>query len=194
MVVSLLVNKIKHLVLFFVSVFRRALCCFRRRRRVSVDSVPLTHVVSNPKDIEENWAWDEKPDYSEPKTVQDHIELYRKRKVEAQQQAEVPPEERLDFFEDMAPKITKQTKVFINTDRGAPEAPSRLNLIDAVPVVSGELQEWEENSGWEGETLDWDAQQALREKRRQDREKRLWEQQQKRQEKMNRALGARIST
>ncbi|XP_044262337.1 receptor-binding cancer antigen expressed on SiSo cells isoform X2 [Tribolium madens] len=192
MVVSLLVNKIKHLVLFFVSVFKRALCCFRRRRRVSVDSVPLTHVgvVSNQK---ENWAWDDKPDYSEPKTVQDHIELYRKRKVDAQQQSEVPAEERLDFFEDMAPKITKQTKVFIKTDREETGPPSRLNLIETVPE-SGELQEWEENSGWEGETLDWDAQQALREKKRQDREKKLWEQQQKRQEKINRALGARIST
>lgn len=133
MVVSLLVNKIKHLVLFFVSIFRRALCCFRRRRRVSVDSVPLTHVgvISNQKE-EENWAWDDKPSYSEPKTVQDHIELYRKRKVE---QPEVPPEERLDFFEDMAPKITKQTKVYVNTDRGETGPPSRLSLIDSVPVV-----------------------------------------------------------
>lgn len=57
----------------------------------------------------------------------------------------------------------------------------------------GELREWEESSGWEGETLDWDAQEALRQKKRQDRERRLWEQQQKRLEK-HRTLGEKLNT
>lgn len=57
-----------------------------------------------------------------------------------------------------------------------------------------ELREWEETSGWEGETLDSDAQKVLREKKRQEREKRVWEQQQKRQERMSRSLGSKLST
>ncbi|RZC36727.1 receptor-binding cancer antigen expressed on SiSo cells [Asbolus verrucosus] len=196
MVMSVFVNKIKHFVLFVVSIFRRALCCFRRRRRSSFDSVPLTHVgvVSNHKESEENWNWDDRLEYAEPKTVQDHIELYRKRKVDAQQQSDIPLEERLDFFEDMTPKITKQTKLFINAAKNESDVGNRLNVIETVPVEDGELREWEESSGWEGQTLDWDAQEALRQKKRQDRERRLWEQQQKRQEKINRSLGARVNT
>lgn len=57
-----------------------------------------------------------------------------------------------------------------------------------------ELREWEETSGWEGEALDSDAQKVLREKKRLERERRVWEQHQKRQEKMNRSLGSKLST
>lgn len=60
-----------------------------------------------------------------------------------------------------------------------------------------ELREWEETSGWDGDILDSDAQKVLREKKRQERERRVWEQHQKRQEKANRLgskLGAPIST
>ena len=136
MVVVLVVNKLKHLILFFVSIFRRALCCFRRRRRVSVDAVPLTHVgvVANHGDPED-WTWEDKPGYSEPKTVQVHIELYRKRKSEKtelqQQQEEVP----MDFFENMAPKITRQTKVYISEEHGESKGANRLNVVETVPVV-----------------------------------------------------------
>jgi hypothetical protein len=137
MVVAVLINKIKHFLLFLVSIFRRALCCFRRRRRSSFDSVPLTHVgvVANHTDPEEPWTWEEKLEYAEPKTVQDHIELYRKRKIDAQQQAKDEAEERADLFEDMTPKITKQTKVFVNTERRESGGANRLNVAETVPVV-----------------------------------------------------------
>jgi hypothetical protein len=137
MVVAVLINKIKHFLLFVVSIFRRALCCFRRRRRSSFDSVPLTHVgvVANHNDPEEPWTWEEKLEYAEPKTVQDHIELYRKRKIDAQQQAKDEAEERADLFEDMTPKITKQTKVFVNTERRESGGANRLNVAETVPVV-----------------------------------------------------------
>lgn len=60
---------------------------------------------------------------------------------------------------------------------------------------TGELREWEESAGWEGQTLDWDAQEALREKKRHEREQKMLEQHQKRQqEKLNKSLGARINT
>lgn len=58
------------------------------------------------------------------------------------------------------------------------------------------MGEWEENTGWEGETLDLSVKVALHEKKRQERERRLWEQQQRRLERSNRPvpLGARVSS
>lgn len=59
------------------------------------------------------------------------------------------------------------------------------------------MGEWDENSGWESETLDWSVKVALHEKKKQERERRLWEQQQKRQERMSNRpvpLGARVSS
>ncbi|KAJ8940953.1 hypothetical protein NQ318_006804 [Aromia moschata] len=172
MIVTVLLNKIKSLLLIFANLFRRALCCFRRRRRSSCDTVPLTHVISNSeqegKAEFQNWGEWEDCD-SKPKTVQDHIELYRKQAEKLKQQQDAPDsEEQLNFFEDMAPKITRQTKVLIDTGHcEGGGASNRLNFIeDAVSVVpSLELREWEETSGWEGENLDHDAQKALREKR-----------------------------
>lgn len=56
------------------------------------------------------------------------------------------------------------------------------------------MGEWEEGAGWEEQTQnDFDTQNILREKRRQERERRLWEQQQRKQEKFMRPLGAKIS-
>lgn len=58
------------------------------------------------------------------------------------------------------------------------------------------MGEWEENSGWEGETMDWSVKVALHEKKKQERERKLWEQQQKRLERNSRPvpLGAKVSS
>ncbi|KAJ8937373.1 hypothetical protein NQ314_011921 [Rhamnusium bicolor] len=202
MILTVLLNKIKSFILIFVNLFRRALCCLRGRRRSSCDSVPLTHVISNGEEAKgdfQNWGdWEDTGANSKPKTVHDHIELYRKQAQVARQGQESPdPEEQLNFFEDMTPKITKQTKILINTNQGeSGNSLNRLNFVEdsvnAVPTT--ELREWEETSGWEGETLDYDAQKVLREKKRQERERKAWEQQQKRQEKMSRSLGSKLST
>lgn len=58
-----------------------------------------------------------------------------------------------------------------------------------------ELVEWEDNSGWEGENLESDAQKLLRETKRLERERRALHQQQKRQEKiLNKSLGLKLAT
>lgn len=44
MAVEFLVNRLKALVLLLFGVFRRAMCCLRRRRRSSCDSIPLSAV------------------------------------------------------------------------------------------------------------------------------------------------------
>ncbi|XP_018564205.1 uncharacterized protein LOC108905705 [Anoplophora glabripennis] len=202
MIVAVLLNKIKSFIFVFVNIFRRALCCFRRRRRSSCESVPLTHVVSNSEETKNNFqTWEDWGDHAndrKEKTVQDHIEMYRKQtQILKQSKGEEEPEEQLNFFEDMTPNITKQTKVLISTNQGGDfKQSNRLNFVEdsvnAIPML--ELREWEETSGWEGEALDSDAQKVLREKKRLERERRVWEQHQKRQEKMSRSLGSKLST
>lgn len=135
MIVAVLLNKIKTFIFIFVNIVRRALCCFRRRRRSSCESVPLTHVVSNSEEGTNNFQtwedWDTANDHKE-KTVQDHIEMYRKQtQILRQAKNELEPEEQLNFFEDMTPNITKQTKVLINTDQsGSFKQSNRLNFVE----------------------------------------------------------------
>lgn len=44
MAVAFMVNRLKALFLFLLGVVKRALCCFRRRRRASGDPIPLTAI------------------------------------------------------------------------------------------------------------------------------------------------------
>lgn len=139
MIVGILLNKIKSFIFIFVNIFRRALCCFRRRRRSSCDSVPLTHVISNSEDTKANLqTWDDWGDDHKEKTVQDYIEMYRKQtQVLRKKSEEGETEEQLNFFEDMTPNITKQTKVLINTEHGGGSGRSnRLNFEeDSISAV-----------------------------------------------------------
>lgn len=139
MIVAVLLNKIKSFIFIFVNIFRRALCCFRRRRRSSCESVPLTHVVSNNEEGKQALqTWDDWGDDRKEKTVQDHIEMYRKQtQVLRQSKSESDSEEQLNFFEDMTPNITKQTKVLISTDQGGSfKNSNRLNFVeDSISAV-----------------------------------------------------------
>jgi hypothetical protein len=56
MAVTFLVKRLKALVLFFLGLVKRALCCFRRRRRQSGDPIQLTAVgvvPSNANSVED---------------------------------------------------------------------------------------------------------------------------------------------
>lgn len=203
---QVLLQAIKSVLFFIVSLWKRALCCFRRRRRMSCDSVPLTAVgvISDfPRQAGgelENWNnWEDNNTNYKPNSIQEHIEYYRQQAMAARSISETEEETKEDFFQDMTPRITRQAKVFVDSgenDASKPN-PSRLSLApQAILVPEGELGEWEENSGWEEQTNpDWDPQTVLREKRRQERERRIWEQQQRKQEKVMRpvSLGAKIS-
>ncbi|KAJ8914282.1 hypothetical protein NQ315_011016 [Exocentrus adspersus] len=200
MIVVFISNKIKTFIFMFVNIFRKALCCLRRRRRSSCESVPLTHVISNTEDTKENFQnweeWGDAGNERKQKTVQDHIELYRKQaSMKHNNMNESETEEQLKFFEDMTPNITKQTKLLINTDHtDSSKRSNRLNFVeDAISVVpTMELREWDEDSGWEGDVTASDVQKVLREKKRQERERKVWEQHQKRLEK-TRSLGTKLS-
>ncbi|KRT80624.1 hypothetical protein AMK59_5711 [Oryctes borbonicus] len=184
----IIINKMRSFLLFFITLFRRALCCFRRRRRVSYVE-PLTGIgiiASNQNEGEaDNWnSWgNDSFGNRKPSTVQEHIQLYRQQKAQIQTQ-EDDPEQQADFFEDMTPRITTQRKLFIssNNERNA-AASNDLSLVPEMILVGNELGEWDESSGWDGEKLECDAMEVLKEKKRIDRERKLLEQQQRRMER-----------
>ncbi|XP_054269797.1 receptor-binding cancer antigen expressed on SiSo cells [Macrosteles quadrilineatus] len=181
MALEILVNKLKKLLLFIFGLVKRSLCCFKRRRRSSCDSIPLTGVgvgtrYEGQNDDVENWTWEEPLKVvSEPNSVQHKIEMYRQQAF--RQQPEKVEEHDPDFFEDMTPRITRQKKVHVRSNGCEQDVglSSRLTFSpESLPSVGPELGSWEENEGqgnsWE-EAESWDAAQLVREKRRAEREK-----------------------
>lgn len=133
MILTVFLNKLKSLVFIIISIFRRALVCLKRRHS-NCDVVPLTHVISN-AEHSSNWEeWEEENSNQCPKTVQDHINLYRKQKF----QLVSDPEEQLNFFNDMTPNITKQTKVLLNNDFSSnsnSHSTNRLNVLENTVTI-----------------------------------------------------------
>lgn len=215
MAISFIVNRLKALFLLVLGVVKRALCCFRRRRRASGDPIPLTAVGVVPNNVSsiegsdlQSWnTWEDNPvsvvTERSQSTIQQHIDLYRQQSTRHESESEEPQP---DFFEDMAPHITKQTKIILKPkDMETPAwndpVSSHLTLaMDPVSFTSPDLGTWEDTPGWEDQAQeDWDPDTILKEKRRLERQRRLLEQQQKRQEreqvKVARpvALGAKLS-
>ncbi|XP_015518169.2 receptor-binding cancer antigen expressed on SiSo cells [Neodiprion lecontei] len=208
MALQYVMNRIKALFLIIFGVFRRAMCCFRKRRRSSCESIPLSAVgvipnnVNNHMELEQWTQWGDNPIVVVPdkpeNIIQAKIEQYR-------QQVSKPPESpndeaQPDFFEDMTPKITRQTKILI---KNKPKEEKNWNTsrfaVIADPVPTNELGEWEDNTaGWEKETVKelGDPTEALREQKRKERQQRMLEQQQKRMDRTARPqpLGAKIAS
>ncbi|XP_078049929.1 uncharacterized protein LOC144476684 [Augochlora pura] len=202
-----IVNRLKALVVLLLGIFRRAMCCLRRRRRSSCDSIPLSAVgvvpsTTNNTAESEQWdQWEENPVVVVPdkpvNTIQAKIEQYRQ---QASKPTDVPEEQQTNFFEDMTPRITRQTKILVKDKKSETVSwnSSKFAVINN-PILSNELEEWEDNIvGWEEETSKefGDATKTLREQKRQEREQRLFEQQQKRLERNSRPqpLGAKLSS
>ncbi|XP_067005565.1 receptor-binding cancer antigen expressed on SiSo cells [Anabrus simplex] len=205
MAVTFIFDRVRALMFLLLGVVKRALCCFRRRRRNSCDPIPLTAVgvvpnketdtsMLNERSVPElqNWnSWDDTPssvvtEHSQRKSsVQEQIELYRQKAKYSESQDENQP----DFFEDMTPKITKQTKILLKNENDPPSwneslSPRLTLAVDSVSFTSPDLETWEETPGWEDQTQeDWDPDTVLREKRRQERMKRYAEQQKKKMER-----------
>ncbi|XP_043250009.1 receptor-binding cancer antigen expressed on SiSo cells [Colletes gigas] len=206
MAVEFIVNRVKALVVLLLSVFRRAMCCLRRRRRSSCDSIPLSAVGVVPNTLNttesEQWdQWEENPVVVVPdrpvNTIQAKIDQYRQ---QASKSLELTEEQQPNFFENMTPKITMQTKVLVK-DKASDNASwnaSKFAVADVL-IPSNELGEWEDNTaGWEEETSKefGDTTRTLREQKRREREQRLFEQQQKKIERNLRPqlLGTKLSS
>lgn len=134
--ITFVLNKLKSLLLFIVAAFRKALCCLRRRKRVSFsEDDQLTHVgvVSNQM-VNEFHEWSEWNDESignrKPQTIQEHIDYYRKKQTQiALEQQNKVEEVEQDIFEDMTPRITKQTKVLINSTNAEATKKPNISLV-----------------------------------------------------------------
>ncbi|KAK5649605.1 hypothetical protein RI129_000634 [Pyrocoelia pectoralis] len=198
--IEIIFKMLKSFFFFIISIFKRALCCFRRRKRVN-EFVPLTQVgvISDHNTVStelDNWSdWNEPVTVrSKPNTVQEQIEYYRQQAIAARQVKEELPEVQEHFFDDMAPTITKQTKVYINQNTAENQLSNKFSLApENINTISQELEEWDDEKGWEDQTLDVDAREALKESRKHARQKKIWEQQQRRQEKNTRGtLGAKV--
>ncbi|XP_071577553.1 receptor-binding cancer antigen expressed on SiSo cells [Temnothorax nylanderi] len=199
MAVEFLMNRLKALLVLLFGIFKRAMCCLRRRRRSSCDSVPLStvgvvpNVLTSSTEMEQWDKWEENPVVVIPdkpvNTVQAKIEQYRQQVIKP---PDSPTEEQLNFFEDMTPRITRQTKILIK-DKHADGSCNVAQFTAMDPVPTNELEEWEENTaGWEVDDFS-DATKVLREQRRREREQRLIEQQQRRLERTKpQPLGAKL--
>lgn len=200
MIFTWLILQLKSLVLSLVNTFQRAFCCFRKRKLSYRETEQLTQVISN-EDFpnSDNWSeWGHNAFKEEPKTVKDYIERYRDNTIKLHSEKLDEPQEQENFFEDMAPQIIRQTKVLIKNknDEFSGLKGNRLSVTDdRVNVAcSSELGEWDENSGWEGENLlDQEAQRVLREQKKLERERKAWEQHQKRLEKASHTLGSKLT-
>ncbi|XP_005186903.2 receptor-binding cancer antigen expressed on SiSo cells [Musca domestica] len=172
-------QQIKILFLSIFGLFRRALCCFSRKRKPSY-SEPMNNVVviqSNyaPPPIstnistappERDWnSWDDSP-----RSVQEHIEQYR-------QQIAKPPTPQAevnepDFFKELTPVIRPQPKYYLADNTQDQQDFSRLQAAKTdVPIaLNADLEDWEDEDTGDWEEMDNEqTKQLIREKRREMR-------------------------
>lgn len=168
---------------------------------------------------ERDWnSWDDSP-----RTVDEHIEHYRQRL--AQPKDEENKEPALDFFQvsrkqfhcivdsgwntnnsillqDMEPKVVKQQKVFINTNKTKSNNDdnnfSRLQASSATDFAikqTSELEDWSDHDDEDATQTGWDeinddaAKEMIRQKRREQRAQRNQRVQQQKLNKMQSQAG-----
>lgn len=190
--------KLWKLVLSALGVLRRALCCFRRRRRASDVGLPISvqdgTIISMHAQcqVEDMHSWDTWQDEDEPTSVT----------VDGQtttcREAGEPHEEEEDFFRDMAPTVLHQ-KIYVPPPKRSDGSndgnslSSRLRMDTKLLIPQGsELGDLEEpcDGGWETLGDDADLGSALREQRRTILEQRLAQHQQRKTQREQRRAGA----
>lgn len=188
MISQLVMTRVRHLLVTIAALFKKILCCFSRRRKPSVSGCDTLNSVDVVRDadrgqgnrykniVEKDWnSWDDTP-----ATVEEHIERYREQLAVPASPKEPPPEEQIDFFQDMAPRIIAQQKICVadGTPRDGnvgQQQFSRLTASIDIPVEDG-LTDWndEDDMGRRG----WDdadentTKQLIRETRKELRQQR----------------------
>jgi len=171
--------RLKSILLTFIAIFKLALCCFSRKRRDSFSECEIlssVNVISESSstrrrsEAEQDWnSWDDAP-----RTVDEHIELYRQ-KLSSQNSSLPTADKEPDFFQDMTPKIIKQTKVLLQSDN-IPTNFLRLQATTAnVLAIGTDLEDWTDDDqptvAWE-ELDDEHTKNLIREKRKELRAER----------------------
>ncbi|XP_058444908.1 uncharacterized protein LOC131426304 [Malaya genurostris] len=188
MITNLVMTRIRHLFVAIAALLKKIFCCFSRRRRSTNCESDILASVNIVQDdhrkyknvVEKDWnSWDDTP-----ATVEEHIERYREQLVAPAPPQEPPPEERIDFFQDMTPTIVTQQKICIasdgvragdDDDDGKPTARfDRLTANIDIPVVDG-LADWNEDDdrrhGWD-DADENTTKQLIRETRKELRQQR----------------------
>ncbi|XP_034118304.1 uncharacterized protein LOC117577575 [Drosophila albomicans] len=193
----MVLQQIKMLLLGIITLCRRALCCFSRRRKLSHAGNDQLQAVMVGNDFatnssspnnnssgisattnanggrERDWnSWDDSP-----RTVEEHIEQYRQRMA----QPPTPPKEEPepDFFSELTPDIKPQLKYYLGdaasaTTTTSPSDFSRLKADDMVPIsANADLEDWVDDNAGGWEELDTSqTKHIIREKRREMRHQR----------------------
>ncbi|XP_070551994.1 receptor-binding cancer antigen expressed on SiSo cells-like [Ptychodera flava] len=192
---------------FIMGLFKRAMCFIKQRRNsdslpVSMNSIqmPLTS-DSSKQDVPGNEPaelqdWDDWGSGGGPTSIRvdpGHHSGHHPGHHHANHQQTAEEEPEIDFFTDMAPRIKKPVmirKKVETTDNTAPGMSNRLAMdSEIITPASGELGTWDESeaNAWEDETINsvstWEVEQAIKEKRNQERERRALEQQRKKMER-----------
>ncbi|XP_076438148.1 uncharacterized protein LOC143277255 [Babylonia areolata] len=145
----------------------------------------------------ESWdAWDINQSQQSPAQNGQSNSAYFQHAARTYQQmrgrkAEPEPEPEPDYFQDMTPQVKRPAKILLKKkDNGSVNSSAistRLSVMDVAPSVDSELQSWQEKENEWGEEveedLSWEAEEALRDKRRLERQQRALEQQRKKQQR-----------
>ncbi|WAR16503.1 RCAS1-like protein [Mya arenaria] len=199
------VKKIFSVIFLLLSPLKRLWC--RRKRRTSDTILPLTNHYPSVENLNANYsalngssqggedltAWDQWDDQQQQQYNERvrSVEEYRQRQLLQQQQSqEEMPEP--DYFQDMIPDYKKQKKVLIKKREensvNTGSISSKLAMSTDVPLMqSSELASWEEqDNAWDEDNdteLGWEADNVIREKRKQDRQQRQLENQKRNRER-----------
>lgn len=184
MITNLIVTRIRHLLLTIAALFKKVLCCFSRRRKASTSECEVLNSVDVVRDVdrgrfknvvEKDWnSWDDSP-----ATVEEHIERYREQLAAPVPPKEPPPEEQIDFFQDMTPQVITQQKICIAEEDTTtdPAQFSRLQAKIDIPVEDN-LTDWNDDDqrpGWD-DADENTTKQLIRETRKELRQQRQQQQ------------------
>ncbi|XP_064597591.1 receptor-binding cancer antigen expressed on SiSo cells-like isoform X2 [Liolophura sinensis] len=189
MAVGGLVRKLFSFLMVLLSPLKRLMCWMGRRRKNSGTILPLANhypppdisqsVPSNETELEPWDSWgggDNSANHQYIDSNPSHQE----------------EETEVDFFRDMKPEVRKTKKIFIRkkedpTPMYQSGLSSRLAMTSEVPATGPDLGTWDESENAWGEEiredLTWEAQAAIREKRKAEREQRHLAQQKKKYER-----------
>jgi len=188
MSVSCIVNRVKSLLIMVVTLFKRVLCIFqKRRRKPSGDEIIMENVViDNCKRNQDQFvpwnSWDD----NRPPTVEDHIEQYRKSLTKLRTASEEIAHEP-DFFNDMTPNIKTNNALELNfnpipnpSQRVTFEVQEDFNSSVFISPELGEILDEEDRTvGWDA---DEDLSHVLKQQRSEERKKRSSEHNQKKKD------------
>ncbi|XP_071104255.1 receptor-binding cancer antigen expressed on SiSo cells-like [Haliotis cracherodii] len=154
----------------------------------TIDMMPVPDSSETELQSWDSWGIDDTSRKSHTGHMAGHVTAsnYRQKRL-----SEPEPEPEIDYFQDLTPDFKKAPKILLKKK----DEPSinktaisnRLAVSSDIPIPGSELGSWEdEGNAWGDEAqedLSWQAEAAMKEKRRLERQERTMEQQRKKHER-----------